>query len=143
MARQDQFRTDVFVQLAPGGPLVRVTDPFDTCSGGAVTAADTKHRPGGALNEVSFGGPRTVENVTVSRCRGPGRDNDLSKRLMGVVGWAKAQVSKQPLDAQMVPSGAPTTWTGTLIRVTPPAHDANSASTAMLELEVSTAGSVA
>jgi hypothetical protein len=105
MARQDQFRTDVFVQLAPGGPLVRVTDPFDTCSGGAVTAADTKHRPGGALNEVSFGGPATVENVTVSRYWDQARDNDLSKRLMGVVGWAKAQVSKQPLDAQMVPSG--------------------------------------
>jgi hypothetical protein len=143
MSRQDQFVTFVSVQLTPGGPLVRIPDPFDTCSGGAVTAADTKHRPGGALNEQSFGGPRTVENVTTSRGWDQARDNDLSKRLMNCVGWAKAQVSKQPTDPQMVPIGAPTTWTGTLIRVTPPPHDSNSASRAMMELEVSTAGSVA
>ena len=70
-------------------------------------------------------------------------DTALYKKLDTMVGRARVVITQQPLDADMIPFGDPIVRTGTLIRVTPPAHDANSASTAMLELEVSTAGSVA
>jgi hypothetical protein len=142
MSRQDQFVTYVSVQRVPGGPLVRIPESFDTCNGGQVSATSTKHRPGGSSRPRSFGGPSDTDNVTVGRFWDLTRDDALVKQLMKVAGWAAASIERHPTDAQMTPSGAPTIWTGTLLRVKPPDHDSNSSSVAMWELEFETAGTV-
>lgn len=140
--RQDQFLITVSAQQVVGGPLTSL-GRFDKRSGGTVSAADTKYRPGASPDEVSFGGPRTTENVTASRNYDADRDDALVKRLRGLVGQATVVVSQQPLDATLTPKGDPTVWRGTLIKVSAPDADSTSGSISMFELEVSTSGSVA
>jgi hypothetical protein len=141
-ARQDTWKITVAVQLTSGGALTNL-GTFDTYSGGETTATDTKHRPGGAPFEVSYGGAASRGNVTVARVFNAVKgDTTLLKRLDAVAGRARASVSRQPLDGDLIPFGEPVVTGGTLIRVTGPAADSNASGTAMLELEISTAGSL-
>jgi hypothetical protein len=141
-ARQDTWKITVAVQLTAGAALTNL-GTFDTYSGGETTATDTKHRPGGAPFEVSYGGPATRGNVTVSRVFNAVKgDASLLKRLDAVAGRGKASVSRQPLDGDGIVFGETIVVGGTLIRVTGPAADSNASGTAMLELEISTSGSL-
>lgn len=140
--RQDQFLVTVTAQQTVGGPLTSL-GRFDKRSGGTVSASDTKHRPGGSADELSFGGPRTTENVTVQRNYDADRDDAIVKRLRGLVGQATVVVSQQPLDGTLTAKGEPTVWRGTLIKVTAPDADSTASGTSMFELEVSVSGSVA
>lgn len=141
-ARQDTQKVTVSAQLAPGAAKTSI-GTFDTRTGGEKSATDTKHRPGGSLDEVSFGGPGTRANITVNRVfNALSGDTALYKKLDAMIGRGQVTIVHQPLDADMIPFGDPITWTGTLIRVTPPGADSNASGMAMLELEVSVAGSV-
>jgi hypothetical protein len=141
MSRQDLYQITVSAQTSVNGPLVAL-GRFDRRSGGNVTASDTKYRPGASPVEVSLGGPRTVENVTISRLYDLDRDHELAKRLATVVGQGRVSVAQQPLDSNYVAWGTPTTWNGILTRVTWPDADSSGNAASLLELEVSTAGGV-
>lgn len=141
MSRQDLLLITASAQTAVGGPMVSL-GTFERRSGGAVSATDVKFRPGGSPTETSLGGSRTTENVTISRVFDLDRDNELLKRLASVVGQAKVTVSQQPMTADYVPRGTPTIWSGILIKATPPEADSGGNATSMMELEVSTSGSI-
>src|SRR6059058_3319890 len=139
-ARQDTFKVTVSAQLTPGGAATGI-GTFDTHSGGERSATDTKHRPGGSADEISYGGPASRGNVTLSRVFDAVKgDTALYKKLDSMVGRARVVITQQPLDADMIPFGDPIVRTGTLIRVTGPATDSNATGVTMLELEVSTSG---
>lgn len=136
MSRQDQW---LITATYDGKPMGK----WDKKDGGAVTAQDTKYRPGGMSPEVSLGGPVSVENVTLTRMYDPVADKALVKTLAGLVGRARVAVTQTDLDQYGAPLGNPYTYSGTLIRITPPAADSMSNAAAMLEAEISTDGRIA
>lgn len=137
-AREDTYDVTVTVKGAgaAGGDLSLGT--FDTMSGGNVEADDSKYRPGGLAAEISLGGLRTVENVTVGRIYDLASDHASIVNLANRVGAAQVIVSKQPLDRSGVKYGSPIVYTGTLVRVGFPDVDSQSSDASMWELEVST-----
>lgn len=110
--------------------------------GGAVTAEETKYRPGSMQPEASLGGPTSVENVTCRKMFDP-ELRGLFHTLAAMVGRASATVTSQPLDADGNPEGDPQIYRGVLMSVTPPDSDANANAAAEMEFVVSTHGSIA
>lgn len=110
---------------------------FQTFSGGGTAADDTKNRPGGMGPEESLGGPVSRDAFTVGRLYKIERDHPLFKKLDGKTGAGKVVAVRQKLGRDRVPVGDPTTYTGTLIKVTPPDHDSNASDRAEFTLEVS------
>lgn len=131
-SRQDQW---LITATYDGKPLGK----FDKKTGGAPAAQDTKYRPGGMVPEVSLGGPVSIDNITLSRLYDSSQ-KALLKTLFGLVGRARIVVTQQDLDQFGAPTGAPFTWTGTLIKSTPPDADSMSNAANMVELEISTDG---
>lgn len=119
------------------------TGVWDKMDGGALDSEETKYKPGGLAPEVSLGGTVTVENVTVSRLYDLDRDHrGLVSSLLNRVGKGRCVVKKQPLDPDGVAVGDPLVYRGVLKAVTPPPVDSESNSAGLLEIEVSTQGSV-
>lgn len=120
---------------------VRVEDidcgTFQTFSGGGSAADDTKNRPGGMGPEESLGGPVSRDAFTVGRLYKLERDHTLYKKLDALTGSGRVVVSRQKLNRNKSPFGDPITYTGTLIKVTPPDHDSNASDRAEFTLEVS------
>lgn len=115
---------------------------FDKMSGGMVNSEETKYPPGGMAPEVSLGGRVMTDNVTVSRLYDLNRDHLSIKHLMSRVGKGTVVVKKQPLDVDTNPFGEPIVYRGLLKSVKAPETDSESSSAALLEMEVSTAGTV-
>lgn len=121
---------------------VRVDDidcgVFQTFSGGGIAADDTKNRPGGMGPEESLGGPASRDAFTIGRLYKLERDHALFKRLdQKARDGARVVAVRQKLNKNRSPFGDPITYTGTLIKVTPPDHDSNASDRAELTLEVS------
>lgn len=135
MSLQNQYSVTVSV----GGDNLGV---FSSLTGGNVTADEVKHRPGAMAPAESLGGPRSVENVTVSRLYKRDRDHAIVHDLANQVGRAEAVATKQPLDADGNAFGRPIVYTGTLIGLAFPDADSESSDAAMLELEISTDGDI-
>lgn len=135
MSRQDQHLTTVAVDGTDLGV-------FDTFSGGNVDSEETKYRAGGLQPEVALGGSVTVENVTVGRLYQLDRDHNISHWLMSRAGKGRVTITRQPLDVDGNVFGRPHVYTGILKAVTTPDQDSNSSDPSVLELEVSTNGTV-
>jgi hypothetical protein len=135
MSRQDQYA----VSLAVDGKDLGVWDKF---SGGEVDSEELKYRPGGMAPQVSLGGYRNVGNITVSRLFDQSRDLGQSGWLINRVGKGDVTVAKQSLDVDGNPFGKPVVYTGKLKRVTLPEVDSESSDPALVELEISSAGTV-
>jgi hypothetical protein len=120
---------------------VRVDDldlgVFQTFSGGGTAADDTKNRPGGMGPEESLGGPVSRDAFTVGRLYKLERDHPIYKVLDQKTGAARVVAVRQKLNRDRTPFGDPITYTGTLIKVTPPDHDSNASDRAEFTLEVS------
>jgi hypothetical protein len=120
---------------------VRVDDldlgVFQTFSGGGTAADDTKNRPCGMGPEESLGGPVSRDAFTVGRLYKLERDHALYKKLDALTGSARVVAVRQKLNRDRTPFGDPITYTGTLIKVTPPDHDSNASDRAEFTLEVS------
>jgi hypothetical protein len=120
---------------------VRVDDidcgVFQTFSGGGSAADDTKNRPGGMGPEESLGGPVSRDAFTVGRLYRLDRDHPLFKRLDLLTGSGRVVAVRTKLNKDRSAVSGPITYTGTLIKVTPPDHDSNAADRAELTLEVS------
>lgn len=115
---------------------------FDRFSGGEVDSEETKYSPGAMGPQVSLGGKTTVGNITVGRLYDLTRDHVIAKQLIAAVGKADCVVTKQPLDADRNPYGAPLVYTGKLKSLSFPDHNSESSDPAMMELEISSAGTI-
>lgn len=136
MSRQDQHLTTVVVDGEKLGVFDKVTGP-------EVDSSETKYKPGGMADEIVLGGSRTVGNVVVTRLYVLDRDHELARRLVPKAGRAPMSVSRQPLDPDGLPFGTPVVTSGKLKRVKFPDLDSEAQGAALLELEMSTSGTVA
>lgn len=130
MSRVDQERVTVTVE----GIVLGV---FDSFSGGAAKADDTKNRPGGMGAEESLGGPKSRDGFTVGRLYNLERDHPLMKTLDALVGSGRVVAVRQKLRKNKTPVDGTITYTGTLMNYTMPDHDSNSSDRAVFTLEVS------
>ena len=135
MSREDQ----TLITVSVGGTNLGV---FDKLEGGEIDSEETKYRPGGMQEQLSLGGYRNVGNITVSRLYDVYRDHTLMPTLIAGVGKALVSVSRQPLDIDGNPFGAPITYTGKLKALTPNDLDSESSDALIYELEVSTDSAV-
>lgn len=107
---------------------------FDSRSGGETTADITKHRPGGMGTEKAYPSLPTTGDVTVGRVYERERDVAKVAAVRHRTGRAAMSITEQPLDADGIPWGSPTTWTGLLSSVTDGDADSTSNDVRMLEL---------
>ena len=141
MSRQDQYNVTVSVTRANGD--TKDLGTFDKMTGGAIDSEETKYRPGNMGAEIPLGGYKTVENIVVSRLFSLTRDNPIAGWLIGSIGKATVDVTKQPLDVDGNPTGKALVYSGgKLKRFTPPEHDSESTDAALFELEISTGSTV-
>lgn len=136
MSRQDNYS----VSVAVDGIRLGV---WDTLEGGEVDSEETKYRPGGMAPSVSLGGSTEVANVKVARLYDLARDHSIVHWLVGRVGRGAVTVTVQPLTPDAAAYGAPLVYRGVLKQVKPPEVDSTSSDPAMIELEVTPAGTVA
>lgn len=132
MSRLDQYNVTVSVDGTALGT-------FDKMTGGELDSEETKYKPGGMVPQVSLGGSKTVNNVTVSRLFRLDRDLGLLPLLKSRVGKGVVYASKMSLDVDGNPYGTPLVYNGTLKQVKFPEPDSESSSAAMIELEISSA----
>jgi hypothetical protein len=136
MSRQDQYNVTVSVAGSNLGT-------FDKMTGGDVDSEETKYKPGAMAPQITLGGSKTVSNIVISRLYDLNRDHPIIQWLFSLVGRGAVVVTKQPLDINGAPFGSPIVYQGVLKKSTPPPADSEATTTpAMLELEVSTAGTV-
>lgn len=135
MSREDQYSVILSIDGVDYGV-------WDKMSGGGVESEEVKFRPGGMGSQISLGGSKAVSNITLSRLYSLTRDHPLVPTLMAKAGKGSCIVTKQPLDLDGLAVGIPLTYSGKLMNVTPPDHDSESSDPAMIELEISTDGSV-
>ena len=115
---------------------------FDTWEGGNVTADNTKHRRGGMGPQVAVGGPKTIEDVTVTRDYDVARDHPHAHWLSSVVGRARVTASKSWLDEDDIAFGRPLVITGVLIGYNNPEGDSDSGDIAMVSITINPDGDV-
>jgi hypothetical protein len=136
MSRQDQYNVTVTVSY---GGTAKDLGTFDSFSGGEIDSEETKFWPGGLGQQISLGGRRTVNNVTVGRLYDLSRDHPNMGWLAGGIGKADVTVTKTSITVDGVASGRPLVYRGKLKQLTPPEHDSESSDAAMYELEISSA----
>lgn len=136
MSRQDQYA----VSMSVDGEKFGV---YDKLSGGEIDSEEAKYRPGAMAPMVSLGGTVEVGNLTISRLYVLNRDHDRIHWLVARVGKGQVVISRQPLDVDGNAYGKPLVYTGTLKTVTPPEVDSESSDAALLECEITPAGTVA
>jgi hypothetical protein len=140
MARKDQYDTRVSVDGQDLGT-------FDTLTGGESDTTELTYKPGGMAPQVSLGGLVTIGQVVLGRLYVLDRDHQNSNGtgiawLLSRVGKGQVVVTKQPLDIDGNAFGKPLVYKGTLKRVTPPEVDSQSTDAALVELEVTPAGTI-
>ena len=109
---------------------------FDTFSGGDVTAAAVKHRPGGMGPEITYNSLPSYSDVTVGRVYETQRDHQLIGQLHNLAGRAMATVTLQPLDDNGTPWGEPRIYQGRFLTVKDGKADSNSNAARMYELDI-------
>ena len=115
---------------------------FDVQTGGETDSDELKYKPGGMAPAVSLGGSVTVGQVIVSRNYRGDRDAQLVHWLLGRVGKGQVIVRKDHLDQDRNVFAAALVTQGVLKRVTPPEVDSTSTEAAVIEIEVTPAGTV-
>lgn len=139
MSRQDQYAVTFNVDGRDLGV-------WDKLSGGEVDSEETKYKPGGMGSQITLGGSVEVGAVTLSRLYVLARDHEGATGihwLLSRVGKGRCTVNRQPLDADGNVYGRPVVYTGTLKTVTPPEIDSESSDAALIECEITPAGTVA
>jgi hypothetical protein len=139
MSRQDQYA----VTLTVDGNDLGIWDKLE---GGEVDSEESKYKPGNMGAHISLGGSVEVGNITVSRLYDLNRDHIGALGihwLISRVGKGNCVVNRQPLDTDGNAFGTPLVYTGKLKTVSPPEVDSESADAALLECEITPAGTVA
>jgi hypothetical protein len=136
MSRQDQYAVTLNIDGRDMGV-------WDKLNGGEIDSEESKYKPGGMAPHVSLGGSVEVGNLTLGRLYVLNRDHDLIHWLIGRVGKGSVVANRQPLDVDANAYGRPIVYTGKLKTVTLPEVDSESADPAVVELEITPAGTVA
>jgi len=110
---------------------------WDKKTGGSVDSEDYKYKPGGMAAQVSLGGTRNIEDVTLTRLYRHERDHLRFQNLINWTGRAECIVSQFILDVDGNVFGSPIVWRGKLKTTTPPEHDSESNDPAFIELVIS------
>lgn len=118
-------------------PILPVALPYvkswAQLEGGDVESEDTKTRPGGMVDQVNLGGPRTRTDATVMRPYTK-ELHPFIKPLEDVAGNGKMHITYTILDGTGSKAGPTVTLTGILKNVTRPNWNANGTGVAMLSL---------
>lgn len=135
MSRMDEYQITVTINGTDYGVWAKM-------DGGDADSTDTKYKPGGMQPEISLGGAKTVNNITVTRLYLRERDHVAVPALVEAVGKGAATITKQPLDVEGNVFGQPLVYTGVLKMVNLPKADAESAGAAEIALEISTKATI-
>lgn len=109
-------------------------------SGGGITAAVTKFRPGGLGAEQALPAMGSYDDITVTKHYDVSAVQENLRYFLGlaVAGTATMHVAVQPLNVStQTPVGNPITYTGLLTTVDPGTVDSESGSTRMLSFTMS------
>lgn len=137
--RQDQFAVKLTITDPDAGTPVAM-GTWDKADGGDVDSTETKYRPGGGAEEITIGGAKTTNNLTITRLCDIDRDAPMIAQLMSWCGRARFTASVHYLDPSYNATGPTLTYSGQLKHVTPPAPDSSAQGAALLALELSCAG---
>jgi hypothetical protein len=133
----EEAHAQITVSVAATGNL----GVFEVMSEPTAGSEVSKFTPGGQAEEVVIGGRKTREDITVNRVWLNPRDRDVIALLDDARGSSvkgAMRISRQPLDADYNPKGAPMVWNGVLMECTPPPADSESSDPARLQLVMST-----
>ena len=133
--RQDEYNVTVTVDGRDLGT-------FDKFTGGEIDSEELTYKPGAMGPRISLGGSVNIGNVTVSVLYRLETIHAAVHWLISRVGKAAVTITKQPLDVDGNAWGKPLTYQGKLKQINPPEHDSESNDAALLELEMTPAGSV-
>jgi hypothetical protein len=109
---------------------------FDKFTGGDVSAAVNKHRPGGMGPEITYLSLATYSDVTITKVYETQKDHARIASLHTAVGNQLATVTLQPLDDQGAPWGTPRTYQGRITAVKDGGTDSNSNAARMFEVDL-------
>lgn len=135
MSRIDQYA----VSLSIDGFQLGI---FDHLEGGDLISEENMYRPGGMAPQVSLGGIRSVTDIKVNRLYKLNRDHPLVPWLQSRIGTGKVTVVKQPLDVDANVFGRPLVYNGTLRNMNLPNADSKAGDPALLELDITPAGTI-
>jgi len=135
IARQDTWLTTVTINDVDYGI-------WTERKGGTVDSEEAKIYPGGMQSQISLGGSRSVDNVTLSKVFDLDGLEAQVATLGALCGSASVGITQQPLDRDGNVYGTPWSYTGVLKSVSPPEYDANGNDAAMIEIEVSVEGDI-
>jgi hypothetical protein len=133
--REDQWATYVSVD---GNPVPGPGITWDTCNAGDIDSDEVKYLPGGMGAQISLGGNPTISNITVGKLLVETSDWAPLKGLIGRQGKAPMVITRQPLDTDGNPYGAPLVYSGLLKTVMPPPHNSDGNTAAVWQLVQST-----
>ena len=108
---------------------------WNASSGGAADSEELVIR-GATGQRRSYGGPQTVENLTVTRTYEGERDNELEAWLLPRRGRGRVTITRQPKDADGNAYGRPITYVGTLKSVQAIEPNSNEAGETTIGFEV-------
>lgn len=139
--RQDQWANTLAVQMDGRSVDLGV---WDTLGGGDVAWSETKYSPGGMAPQRVLGGAKTVNNITLGRLLDADEKDDWSvlQRMMQQRSEVPATVTRQPLDVEGRPFGAPLVYTGKVIGVAPGDTDSNAEGAQIWTVTISTDATV-
>jgi hypothetical protein len=132
--RKDQYA----VRVSVDGNSLGI---FDVMTGGDVDTTELVYHPGGMGPTVALGGLVSVAAIVLSRLF-TDVDQNVLPYLISRVGKGDCVVTKQPLDVDGNAYGKPIVYHGKLKRCKPPEVDSNATAEAVMELEVTPAGSI-
>lgn len=132
--RKDMHLVSVAIDNVPLGT-------WDVMTGGESDSDELTYKPGGMGPVISLGGSVLIGQVIFSRYFDLQRDNTRIHWLLGRVGKGQVVLVKQPLDVNGHAFGPSLTYKGVLKRVTPPEVDSNATDAAVVECEMTPAGS--
>jgi hypothetical protein len=109
---------------------------FDKFTGGDVSAAVNKHRPGGMGPEITYLSLPTYADVTLTKVYETQKDHARIAALHALVGNSLAVVTLQPLDDTGAPWGTARTYQGRIIAVKDGGTDSMSNAARMFEVDI-------
>lgn len=109
---------------------------FDKFSGGDVSAAVNKHRPGGMGPEITYLSLPTYSDVVITKVYETQRDHDRIAALHKAVGNQLATVTLQPLDDSGAVWGTPRKYQGRIVSVKDGGTDSMSNAARMFEIDI-------
>lgn len=115
-----------------------LADNWATFSGGEPSVEVSRDFDGGSLVPDLTQGNPAISDITVGRGFDPGRDGPIRARLSRLIASGKpfrTTITRTPVDEDLSPTGAePEVYEVQLRGVTPSESDANSATTARIQL---------